>query len=317
MAAATKQPKKPRNASPSRKPDSSVTGGNATVAYVTPKQVATAIGVSEASLKRWCDKGLIESTRTAGGHRRLSIAGVVQYLRDSGHPLIKPEVLGLPARGGTNDNSLERAANRFHNALTEGNEEAARANIVNLYISGVPLKDICDNVIAAAFHNIGHHWENGKTEIYQERRACEFTTRIIHELRTMLPQPHLTAPSAIGGTFDCDPYSLPTALVELCMREAGWNAVSLGTGLPASTIITAMQNESRDNNLKILWLSISTYDNRQNLLERLAPIQQAAKELNITLVFGGRALASEVRADLDYAAYGENMRHLTGFLKSQ
>jgi MerR family transcriptional regulator, light-induced transcriptional regulator len=65
--------------------------------HLTPKQVARAIGVSEASLKRWCDKGLIHSVRTAGGHRRLPLADVMSFLRKSGHPLVSPEVLGLPA----------------------------------------------------------------------------------------------------------------------------------------------------------------------------------------------------------------------------
>ena len=34
---------------------------------VSPKQVAHAMGVSESSLKRWCDQGLIPTVRTAAG----------------------------------------------------------------------------------------------------------------------------------------------------------------------------------------------------------------------------------------------------------
>ena len=47
---------------------------------LSPKQVARALGVSESSLKRWCDKGLIPTERTAGGHRRLPLAGVLDFL---------------------------------------------------------------------------------------------------------------------------------------------------------------------------------------------------------------------------------------------
>ena len=68
---------------------------------LTPKQVARAIGVSEASLKRWCDKGLIEMVRTVGGHRRLPLSSVLQFLRSSGHQLVRPEILGLPPTTGT------------------------------------------------------------------------------------------------------------------------------------------------------------------------------------------------------------------------
>ena len=63
---------------------------------VSPKQVARAIGVSESSLKRWCDQGLIETVRTAGGHRKMAIAEVLRYVREQDHNLVSPQILGLP-----------------------------------------------------------------------------------------------------------------------------------------------------------------------------------------------------------------------------
>ena len=65
---------------------------------VSPKQVARAIGVSESSLKRWCDQGLIKTVRTAGGHRKMTIAEVLRYVREQDHKLVSPEILGLPPR---------------------------------------------------------------------------------------------------------------------------------------------------------------------------------------------------------------------------
>ena len=48
---------------------------------LTPKQVARAIDVSESSIKRWCDKGVIETQYTAGGHRRITMAGLIEFVR--------------------------------------------------------------------------------------------------------------------------------------------------------------------------------------------------------------------------------------------
>ena len=66
-------------------------------AFLTPKDLADALGVSESSLKRWCDRGLIPMVRTAGGHRKLPISGVLSFLRETQHELVSPELLGLPA----------------------------------------------------------------------------------------------------------------------------------------------------------------------------------------------------------------------------
>ena len=62
---------------------------------LSPKQVAQALGVSESSLKRWCDQGLIATIRTGGGHRRLALPDVLRFIRDGEHRLVSPEALGL------------------------------------------------------------------------------------------------------------------------------------------------------------------------------------------------------------------------------
>jgi excisionase family DNA binding protein len=67
------------------------------VSAVTTRQAAQALGVSEASLKRWCDQGLLPSVRTPGGHRRLPLDGVVQFIRERRLALVRPSLLGLPA----------------------------------------------------------------------------------------------------------------------------------------------------------------------------------------------------------------------------
>ena len=76
---------------------------------VTPKQVAQAIDVSESSLKRWCDRGLLTTVRTAGGHRRLALDDVFQFLRQSGQQLVRPELLGLPSNTGQAATVIDRA----------------------------------------------------------------------------------------------------------------------------------------------------------------------------------------------------------------
>jgi MerR family transcriptional regulator, light-induced transcriptional regulator len=58
---------------------------------LSPKQVARALGVSESSLKRWCDQGLIATVRTAGGHRKMASAEVMRYIREHNLPLVSPE----------------------------------------------------------------------------------------------------------------------------------------------------------------------------------------------------------------------------------
>src|SRR5262245_53463678 len=125
---------------------------------LTPKQVARAIGVSEASLKRWCDKGLIETVRTAGGHRRLPLASVVRFIRTSGHQLVRPEILGLPATSGNGKTVESRSIETLLNALMEGDEQRFQRIVFDLYLARSRLRHICDRMIAPAINMLGERW---------------------------------------------------------------------------------------------------------------------------------------------------------------
>jgi excisionase family DNA binding protein len=63
---------------------------------LSPRQLATAIGVSESSLKRWIDDGLLSAARTAGKHRRIPLAEAIRFIRSQRAPLVRPDALGLP-----------------------------------------------------------------------------------------------------------------------------------------------------------------------------------------------------------------------------
>ena len=93
-------------------------------ADISPRQLAEAIGVSESSVKRWCDDGELAASRTAGGHRRLPIPGVVEFLRRTGRPVQKPNLLGLPAVCGASKSPLSHFVENISHALIAGDEAA-------------------------------------------------------------------------------------------------------------------------------------------------------------------------------------------------
>lgn len=62
---------------------------------ISPKDLARAIGVSESSMKRWTDEGLIAAVRTAGGHRRIPIAEAIRFIRSMHATVVRPDLLGI------------------------------------------------------------------------------------------------------------------------------------------------------------------------------------------------------------------------------
>lgn len=222
---------------------------------LSPKQVAKSIGVSESSLKRWCNQGLIPTSKTPGGHRRLAVSDVVQFLRETKRPLANPAAIGLPDRVAA-DPQAEHGVDieRLAGLLAEGRSEECRVAVINHYLAGASVAQICEEVLAPACHHIGDLWTCGSIEVFHERRACEIIGHVLYELRRLLPTPPHTAPRAIGGAPTGDNYRLATIMVEMTLLDAGWRATSLGSDLPLSTLTRA----AIEHRPRLLWLSITS-----------------------------------------------------------
>lgn len=279
--------------------------------FVTPKQVSRAIQVSESSVKRWCDKGVIPSQKTAGGHRRIPLAGLLVFLRESKQPLVSPEVIGLPATTGQSHRVINRAAQQLTEALIRGDDEQCRSITFDLFLAEHSVGTICDHVFAPAFQEIGNRWECNDAEVYQERLGCSIALRVLHELRSLIPESPEKAPIAIGGAVEGDQYHLPTSMVELVLRDAKWNAVSLGSNLPFQTLGQA----TKTHRPQLFWLSVSHIADESRFLGEYAEFYEEFG-MNVAIVVGGRALTEPLRQQMKYAAFCDNMQHLESFAQT-
>lgn len=225
---------------------------------------------------------------------------------------MRPEVLGLPSNTGGLEGNLERANALMMEALPAGDEEQVARIVFDLYLARVCLVDICDKVLARSFHEIGRRWEHGQLHVYEERRAGEMCLRTLHRLRAILPPPPATAPVAIGATLESDPYVLPTAMVDVVLREEGWRAESLGIGHPVATACAAIERIAP----RIFWLSVSAIPDVEQFLSGYAQICAAASAKGVSIVVGGRALTEAIRAKMSFAAHCDNLAHLISFVRS-
>ena len=273
------------------------------------KQIANALGSSESSVKRWCDNDVIPAVRTVGGHRRIALDGLRQFLDSTGRELVAPYVLGLPKLdiGRTVDipGGIEPSRIAFRKAMADGDEDACREILQERLDAGWTRSRAADFLITDAMHGIGQAWDCKELDIYQERRGCDISIRLINELRRGLAPLRDDAPVAIGGSPEGDHYQLPSAMVDLTLRELGWNAVSLGHNLPWDSFIQA----SHDYQPSIMWLSVSHISDASSLVLHQNRLADNLGE-DVSLLVGGRAINDAIRPRLQYTAFCESMQHL-------
>lgn len=239
----------------------------------------------------------------------MPVDAVVLFLRERGHDIKHPEILGLPVTTGRSERTIDRAQEQLTEALVNGDKDLCRGILVDVYLANHRLSTICDQVICRAFQSIGNLWSCGDVEVFEERRACEICISILHDLKRLIPSPDKTAPSAMGGTTDGDPYTLANGMVELVLREVGWNATSLGCGLPFDTLRSAIEKHRP----QLFWLSVSVIDDTPCFVNEMNQLFEAARSSGTALAIGGRAIESEIRQNIRYTSFCDLMEHMEEF----
>lgn len=290
---------------------------------LTPRQLAQAIGVSESSLKRWADQGLIQVSRTPGKHRRITLPEAVRFVRQHQLAVLHPAALGMAELAHVS----KHAANPAHSSYLTGDELAdlllageslrVRAYLLNGYLGGRSVASLADGPIRAAMERIGKLWEHEPAGIFLEHRATEICLTAVSFLRALLPVPHhpltpairpqfgsppdspspspapstpapsATIPIAVGGAPANDPYLLPSLLAAATLQEVGYHSVNLGPQTPTSALEQAIIALSP----RLVWLSISTLQTPAARERELGELVTFLERRQTPLVIGGRALA--------------------------
>jgi methanogenic corrinoid protein MtbC1 len=121
----------------------------------------------------------------------------------------------------------------------------------------------------------------------------------------------MDAPLAMGGTSEGDNYQVANQLIEIIFREAGWRTISLGSGVPFSSMSSAIQKYRP----KVFWLSVSHIESDAGFLERFESFTRSLPQ-GTMLVVGGRSLSETLRRKMQFSAYCDSMRQLSTLARS-
>ena len=141
-----------------------------TTDVLSTRQVATLLGVGEATVKRWADAGEIDCFRTPGGHRKFRLRDVTAFVQKRQYetPGVIPD--GIPAGA---DSIGPAAVEHFKAAALRGEASALVAQLSAMRLRGIELATLFDEVVVPALHAIGHDWEKRRLSIADEHVASQ------------------------------------------------------------------------------------------------------------------------------------------------
>ena len=281
---------------------------------LSPKDLAEAVGVSESSLKRWADEGLVHVSRTAGGHRRITIAEAIRYIRQSGLPVVNPKALGLAdlSRLGAEQFTRPNEADQpFVDAVTAGQAELARGLVLSMYVTGRSISEICDGPLTRAMHAVGDLWKHSQTGILIEHRATDICAQALHQIRGLLPPPDAKSPVATGGTPAGDPYMLTSLMTATVLAGEGWREENLGPDVPLELMVEATQRHKAS----LTWLSICSEQPPEKLAPQIVELGRKLQEVGSALTIGGRLIPPRPMLAGENVHVITNMSELAAFAR--
>ena len=274
---------------------------------LTTKEVARLLQVSEATVKRWADDGLLHSSKTAGGHRRFSTQSIASLRREKGigtRPALPPPKKGRAL-------SLNSSA-RFTELLLQGEEKEAAALLIHAYMEGQSLVAMFDKTITKAMHEVGELWFRGTITIADEHLASRVVLSALQRLRSVVVPAEPTGMKAICCGIDGDLHELPVHLAEVILETEGWDARNLGPNTPLFSL-REMVTQQRPQLVCISARSIADLDRATS---EYAQLRKVTAKLGASIVIGGegfREAAIRQRFPCDF--YAETFAAFAKFVK--
>jgi excisionase family DNA binding protein len=262
--------------------------------YLTTKEVARLCRVSDATVKRWEDAGMIVSERTSGGHRRFRADVIARFQKEKG--------LGIRAVPG--DGSVVTALTRkrdikdhspcsLYHALVGGREEEAAGIFINEFLKGAPLYSLFDGILAAAMRRVGELWVQGELTVAQEHLATRTAISAIHKLRSALPATELSGKLALCCVIEGDFHELNSTLAQVVLESEGFEVINFG----ANTPLFSFADEVVHYNPAIVCISCTIMTNIERAQRDHREFLAKVARVRPAVFIGGQAFADEsVRA---------------------
>jgi excisionase family DNA binding protein len=275
--------------------------------FLSPRELATAIGASESTLKRWIDDGRLQVVRTAGGHRRIPLSEAIRFIRDQRLRVVDGSVLGLgrDAEGPRLPSSDDA---RIHEILAAGDANRLRAALAALMLAGHSVAALCDGPLSRAMRRIGELWTGGEHGIEIEHLATDCCIQAMQHLRAYLSDPGPAAPLALGCGPSSDPYLLPPTMAATCLAEAGFRTINLGPETPMNVLRLGIERHRPS----LVFMAFSTETSPVD--DCLEQLDELAGATGLPIVVGGRIFHDRPapRGRLHHAT---NMSELGGFAR--
>jgi MerR family transcriptional regulator, light-induced transcriptional regulator len=280
--------------------------------------VARLFNVTETTVKRWADDGMLRCQKTPGGHRKFQIRNVVEFAEKNNFEPIG--VLAMPGQEGQATDVQTAVLKRDYPALVGAFvDKALSPDNADLYVffsflyeHRIALWEIYDLVLRPGMIEIGDRWSRGVIGVSQEHRASYETLDALAKLQNEILVKPATGDAVVFACLGEELHEIGLRCAANVFESEGWQTHYLGARTPSDAVIAAA-HELRPT---VIALSVTQSHDADQLLADLRRIAEEVTPLSIRMIVGGTGVPAAMYPEQWHSGVLNSARELTGFIET-
>jgi methanogenic corrinoid protein MtbC1 len=173
----------------------------------------------------------------------------------------------------------------FVSALLAAQRKAAVTIALDALARGGSIVDLYVDLFQAALYEIGQRWQRNEISVADEHMATAIVQYVLAQVYERLPIPSPTKGRMLVAGVAGELHQLGANIVADVLEAHGWDVRFLGTNVPTSGLLSAIEEHRPD----VVGLSLTMLTNMAQFRETVATVRAHARDVGPKIVVGGRA----------------------------
>jgi excisionase family DNA binding protein len=256
-----------------------------TETLLSSKKASSYLKVSQATINKWADTGIINSFKTPGGHRRFLIEDLKNHHRfhSEGSSELTPTIYKTEIQNCIVRRDYKSISKYFEKYILKGNADNSYNLIFTLYMKNYSLEEIFDKIIKESMINIGKKWKRRSLGIEEEHIASNTVLTSLYRLDKVIKKKEHIGKTVICAGLENEFHEIGLLCVRIVLEASGWEVIYPGTNLPFNSIIKLTKKYKPD----LLCISVTYMPDIDRITKSVKELEKLSVTQGFKILIGG------------------------------
>jgi excisionase family DNA binding protein len=286
--------------------------------YISTREAAALLSVTETTVKRWTDSGSLKCMKTLGGHRKYLLKDIEDFAKENGitvsgvsAPLSKSQLdkVGY-ALYTKNMNQISKVV--LEEAL-QGDPDGLFDLFIYLSKNRIRFSSLVDEIVQPSLEKIGYMWEKKQINVENEHLASSAVKTALARLVVHLPRQKKKNIKVLCACTEGEYHDIGIRSLAYELELNGYTLHYLGADTPFSSIQEAVKKEKPSY---VFISSTSPVLSDEDFIKNIKRLTKTAAAVKSKLAAGGKYVQKFSADSLGCDAVVNSIKDVNNFLKT-